>query len=574
MIIFFITVLLATIIGFHASLLMLAGLFLLAVIFLLIARQYLINSLLKISFYLFGILMISLAVFIRHQYALAIVNNPLIIPNQESWAYVLIQKPLVISHSYQNYLAQLLIIHNTSVSIPIKLSQYSPEAIAVWPKKYWLEIKLQSLNSGELTGTILKSAAINHFENSSSFESISQMKSKMIEWIWNTNGESIETSILLAIAMGDRSHLSDNIWLVFNRTGTSHLLAIAGLHLGVIVYLVWFCVRHLWQRSQKAMQALSSQVVSMSIAVICALLYALFTGWAIPCQRAAIMIAVLCLAQIGLLNLSMLDRILLAFSVILFFNPTDIYLQSYWLSFIAVVSICYGMTMRGHMKSWLMKWLYLNLIITFSLLPWSLYFFGQYALLGFIANLIAVPWAAFFILPLAFFSVLIEPFSPLLNIKLWHFCVMSLHPLWSWLQYLSGQPFSYVQMHPPFYVCALYMVGYFWLFAPKAVPGKYWSLLFMLPLFYLVAQPMDYGAVLIKPILIHHEQGLLIRSKDHLWLMLDKPEWLDLNQWDYQSIASLIGSYGSWSHLQGIERRTETLFLDGALITVHNNSKA
>lgn len=574
MIIFFITLLFATIIGFHASLYMIVGLFFLAVIVLLLARKYFFNFFSKITFYVLSILIISVSVFIRHQYALAIVNNPLITPNQESWAYVLIKKPLVISRSYQNYLAQLLIIHNTSVSIPIKLSQYSPEAISIWPKKYWLKIKLQSVNSGELSATILKTAAINHFESLSSFESISQMKSKMIEWIWNTNGESIETCILLAMAMGDRSHLSDNIWLVFSETGTSHLLAIAGLHLGVIIYLVWFCVKHLWQKSQKAMQVLSSQVVSLSIAVICALLYALFTGWAIPCQRAAIMIAVLCLAQIGVLNLSMLDRILLAFSMILFFNPTDLYLQSYWLSFIAVVSICYGMTMRGDMKSWLMQWLYLNLIITFSLLPWSLYFFGQYALLGFIANLIAVPWAAFFILPLAFFSVLIEPFFPLLNIKLWHFCVMSLHPLWSWLQYLSDQPFSYVQMHPPFYVCALYMIGYFWLFAPKAVPGKYWSLMFMLPLFFLVAEPMEYGTVVIKPILIHHEQGLLIRSRDHLWLMLDKPEWLNLNQWDYQSIASLIGSYGSWSHLQVIERSAETLFLDGALITMNSNSRA
>ena len=564
MIFLFVTVLTITVLGVYGSPLALGYALIFGCIGMLLAWKYLRAHLLKISFYILIALIIMISVFIRNQYNLAVVESAAIQSQQNVWAYISIEKSIVVSHSYQKYSAKLLIVHNTRVNIPIILNQYSAKSIQTWPQRYWMIIKFTPKNSNVISATIIKIAPENRDENKLSLEKINQIKSKMIAWIWNTNGGSVETSVLLAIAMGDRSNLTDHIWLVFSRTGTSHLLAIAGLHLGVVVFIIWFLMKQCWQKSQKGMQAISTQVVSLSIAVIGGVLYALFTGWAIPCERAAIMMTILCLSQIGLFNLSMLDRILLAFSIMLFFNPWDIYSQSFWLSFIAVVSICYGMQMRTYIHSWFLKWIYLNLIITCSLFPWSLYFFGQYALWGWLANCIAVPWAAFFLLPLVFLSIVLEPFFPLLNIKLWHFCVVLFHPLWMVLDYLSRWHFSYVQMDPPFYLCMLYMVGYFWLFAPKAMPGRYWSFVLMLPLFFMIYYPISYAKSIMMPIQLHHQKGFLIRSRDHLWLMLNRAGAFHLNQWDYKAIAFVIGSYGSWSDLQLINVYSGTLFVDGS----------
>lgn len=506
-------------------------------------------------------LVVLISAFMQSQYQQAVIANP-ILNSYQGWAYVEIQKPDVIAASYKKYTGRVLIIGKTKVDVPITLYQYSPEQIRIWPKKYWLNIKIQKINH-ERVYALIKTVAFPGYAK----QNIWQLKSKIAQWIWQTNGDSKESAILMAIALGDRAYLTNDIWLVFARTGTSHLLAIAGLHLGVIIFIIWCVVSWLWRRSEKGMHLISAQVASLSIAVISAIGYGFFTGWAIPCQRASIMIAVLCFSQMGWFNLTMIDRVFLAFAVILAVNPSDIYSQSYWLSFIAVVSICYGMQMQPNMDSWLKQWLYLNLIITFSLLPWSLYLFGQYAFIGWLANLIAVPWVAFFLLPLVFLAVLLQSLAPILNIHLWQWCGWLLTPLWQLLENMSYWHLAYIQMAPPILFCVLFALGYFWLFAPKAVPGKYWVCLLMLPLFLSMVTVIPYGASDIKSIKIGKQQASIVRTRHHVELIAKDPTKLHLTQWDYKTIAANVGSYSLMQHLDIRGRQIHSLLIDGALIS-------
>jgi|GEM_PF-3422258 len=505
------------------------------IFFMMIKKQF--------ACYCLLLLFTLLSAYLQNQYHQAQLNNP-ILKDYNGWVYVRINKPLILSQTYKEYSGSLKILDHIKTHIPIILSEYSPIEIKAWPKLYWLKIKNTKQYNGKVYANIETIGASKY--NPHSF---GQLKSRISQWIWQTNGPSTATAILMAISLGNRAYLTNQVWLTFGRTGTSHLLAIAGLHLGVMVFLIWQMMAYLWQRSQWAMQCMPKQVASISIAVLGAVLYGWFTGWAIPCERAAIMIAVLYLSQIGLLHLTMTDRVLVAFSIIVVVNPLDIYSQSYWLSFIAVTSICYGMQMRPGIQSWFKQWLYLNLIITCSLLPWSLYFFGQYALLGWLANLIAVPWVAFILLPVVFFAVLIQPLFPMLNLKLWHISVICFQPLWRLLSVMCHLHIAYIECSPSIYFCLLYMIGYVWLFAPKAMPGRFWSLVLMLPLLLNMLMPIGRAGDL-KPIQIGRQKTLVIRKNAHILIVAAHPNKMHLNQWDYKKIAALVGPYGAWTTIQ------------------------
>ena len=53
-------------------------------------------------------------------------------------------------------------------------------------------------------------------------------------------------AIILALAIGDKSLFTQKIWQTFTSTGTSHLVAISGLHIGLVAGLIFFIVRYLW----------------------------------------------------------------------------------------------------------------------------------------------------------------------------------------------------------------------------------------------------------------------------------------------------------------------------------------
>jgi hypothetical protein len=103
----------------------------------------------------------------------------------------------------------------------------------------------------------------------------------------------------------------------------------------------------------------------------------------------------------------------------------------------------------------------------------------------------------------------------------------------------------------------LFALGYFWLFAPKAVPGKYWALLLMLPLLFSMVTVIPYGARKISPIIIGKQQAILVRTKQYLSLQVKRPNNVYLSQWDYKSIAKQMGAFG-WRQPLTIEARCAT----------------
>jgi competence protein ComEC len=99
------------------------------------------------------------------------------------------------------------------------------------------------------------------------------------------------SGIIKALTIGDRSAVAPDQWRLFRRTGTAHLMAISGLHIGLVAGLAFFLIRRAW--SFTGLLHYPPPKAAALAAFVSALFYAAIAGFAVPTQRALIMIAVI-----------------------------------------------------------------------------------------------------------------------------------------------------------------------------------------------------------------------------------------------------------------------------------------
>ncbi|MDJ0806311.1 MAG: ComEC family competence protein, partial [Gammaproteobacteria bacterium] len=98
-------------------------------------------------------------------------------------------------------------------------------------------------------------------------------------------------ALVKALAIGDRSGMSSDDWRVFTSTGTSHLVAISGLHIGMVAGLALFLGQWVWRRSSRLMLWLAAPRAAAWLALLSAASYAALAGFSLPTQRALIMLS-------------------------------------------------------------------------------------------------------------------------------------------------------------------------------------------------------------------------------------------------------------------------------------------
>ncbi len=145
------------------------------------------------------------------------------------------------------------------------------------------------------------------------------------------------SAVLKALAIGDRSALSTEQWALFQRTGTSHLMAISGLHIGLLASLGYFVGRFLGTvlLVLKPYRGITRYTAAICAAVS-ALLYSALAGFSLPTQRALIMVLVANLAFLSLKPVSGFRSWSLALLGVLLLAPLAGHNPGFWLSFCAV----------------------------------------------------------------------------------------------------------------------------------------------------------------------------------------------------------------------------------------------
>lgn len=208
------------------------------------------------------------------------------------------------------------------------------------------------------------------------------------------------SSRVLAVIVGDRSVLSRTDWDLMQATGTSHLMVISGLHVGMLaaaVFLLFTVLGRLglnparWPRLW----------VAAAPAIVVAALYAGLAGFAVPTQRALLMVVLALLARLLYRQPSPWTLWLGALVAVTLFEPAAPLRAGFWLSFMAVATLIYGLAGRLRVEGIWARWVRPQWVIFIGLWPWLLLWGMPGSLIAPLVNVVAIPWVALLVVPLA-----------------------------------------------------------------------------------------------------------------------------------------------------------------------------
>lgn len=217
----------------------------------------------------------------------------------------------------------------------------------------------------------------------------------------NDGVNSVGIGMVAAISIGDKSMLNTEQKKVFQESGISHLMAISGLHIGLVFVLVNFLFRWLSMLFAQLYNVLPRQHLCLIPALLSALMYAALAGFAVSTQRAFIMLSVYVFCRLMVRTVSLYKVLLIAACLILLLDPFSILDTGFWLSCGAVLIIA---KISQHKES--ISLFKLQPQLWLWMLPMNVLFFGKVSVISLFVNLIAVPVFCFVLIPFTLLSVL------------------------------------------------------------------------------------------------------------------------------------------------------------------------
>ena len=266
--------------------------------------------------------------------------------------------------------------------------------------------------------------------------------------------------ILKALLLGDRNQISDALRESFTRSGVAHILAISGLHIGIIASAAFLLFSKTLARFPKLLWKARVQKAAALLSILPILFYGLLAGMSPSTQRAVIMVIIFLLTFPMEKEHDLINTISIAALLILVFSPPALFSISFQLSFAAVLSIVYGLSKFSPInlesqtpwKAWLRKlilFFMVSFLATLGTMPIVLYYFNQISLIGLFTNLIAIPAIGFMVLPLGFISIMVLPASPPLSFACIQVCNFILSQTIAAIHFLAGLPFAAIKTITP-----------------------------------------------------------------------------------------------------------------------------
>lgn len=321
---------------------------------------------------------------------------------------------------------------------------------------------------------------------------------------------------LIALIVGERGNVNQADWRVLRNTGTNHLMAIGGLHVGFIAGFIFTLVYQIWRFIPRICLYLPAQEAAAFASLLTAIVYSVFAGLSIPTQRALIMLSAFIVTLLSRRKVNPWSSWALAILMVLFVNPLTVLTDSFWLSFITLALIIYGM--HGRLKTDGLWWKLgrVQWVVGIGLIPITLTLFHEFSLVGFLANCVAIPWLGFSILPFCLFSTITLFIAPkTAALSLW-LAGKSLTGLWWLLTWFANLHFSsWQQAMPNNGVLILTIIGVILLISPKGFPGKWLCSIFFLPLLFYQPECPKYGDFWLTLLDVGQGLSLVVKTKAH-----------------------------------------------------------
>jgi competence protein ComEC len=155
------------------------------------------------------------------------------------------------------------------------------------------------------------------------------------------NTSSPEGEIIQAMILGDQKEIPKAVMENFNKTGTTHIIAISGFNIGIIAFLSFAIIRLVMKSSAYLLLRFNIVKASTVFAIVPVIIYTFIAGMGISVVRAAIMAVTFMIAIIFGKDRDLYNSLALAALVILAVSPPSLFDVSFQLSFMAVWAILF-----------------------------------------------------------------------------------------------------------------------------------------------------------------------------------------------------------------------------------------
>lgn len=346
---------------------------------------------------------------------------------------------------------------------------------------------------------------------------IIQLRNKAKKIISKNIQADRERGIILALVLGIKEDLLETIRNAYVATGTMHVLAVSGLHVGILYTLLNF----LLQKLPKTLR--NKKKFTTLLIMLCLWIYAAITGFSPSVFRATVMLNLVLIAKFLKKSTAIYNTLAASAFLLLAWNPAWLFSASFQLSYSAVVGIIYlqpkiykGLVFKNKILNQLWLWTSISLAAQGATTLVSLSYFHQFPVYFVVTNWIVVP-AAFLIFSMGLLLLLLSPLTPLstpLGYTLEKF---------TWLinelvQYTTALPYSVIDhifiTHTEMWLYVTLVGSILWLLYAKKTQGLYLATFLTCCLI---------STKLYKNSKHHHQKSLTLHyEKDELIITLTK----------------------------------------------------
>jgi competence protein ComEC len=387
--------------------------------------------------------------------------------------------------------------------------------------------------------------------------------------------------VIIALIMGEESGITQEQWEVLRRTGTAHLVAVSGSHIGLIAGIVFFLTRRLC--ALLFIQRWSPPTIAAIASLAIATLYSGLAGFSVPTQRALITVAAVMTGIVGRRNVRPFHTLWLALLAVCLWDPFAVLAPGFWLSFGAVALILLDLGYRLRPPGWWFGVVRINWITALGLSPLLLLFFQQVSLISPIANLLAVPTLGLIGVPLALASALALFAIPPLGALLLTITDQWVRDVWLMMEWAAQLPLA--QWHharPPAWTLAFALPGTLLLLAPRAIPARWLGLTLWLPALTQLPDPPAAGSARLTLLDVGQGLAAIVQTSTRTLVFDTGAKFSDsfdmgsaviepyLLSQGVERIDTLVVSHGDNDHIGGAPALIESLKPGGILTSVPN----
>ena len=399
-------------------------------------------------------------------------------------------------------------------------------------------------------------------------------------------GSGLENQGLMrALAIGDRGGVHRDKWTVLIRTGTLHLLAISGLHIGMVAGFCFVLGSMLARVLGRGLLWVPAVVTGAVFAILSGGTYALLAGLTVPTQRAVIMIVAVMTAILVNRSINIVRSLAVSLILVLVIDPLSVLDAGFWLSFGALAAILLALKATEGKASRIPRVVRVQLLLTILLAPMVLLFFGQVSVSAPVANLIAIPVVAFAVVPLVLCASasLGAGWLDFADI-LYGLADTILGWLWPVLTFLSQPDWAVWARAPPWWALAVAGLGLVALFVFKFRHSKVLGLACLVPMVLpataLNGAGIEHGGFTLSVLDVGQGLSAFVRTRNHTLLYDTGARFSPgfdagtavvvpyLRHLGVELLDMLVVSHGDADHIGGMQAVLDSVVVSSRLTSV------